>query len=134
LEILALRQQLAMVAHRDQKRICVRRTERVFWVLLCRCWPECLQPLQVFKPDTLVRWHRNGFRFHWHWKSRRGRGGRPSINLAIKQLIRTMSRHNVGWGAPRIHGELAMLGINVSQATQDQLSYQIRGELLRFRP
>ena len=91
LEILALRQQLAMVAHRDEKRICVRRTERLFWVLLYRCWPECLQTLQVFKPDTLVRWHRNGFRFYWHWKSRRGRGGRPSINLEIKQLIRTMS-------------------------------------------
>jgi hypothetical protein len=62
LEILALRQQLVVVAHRDQKRMSFRRRERLFWVLLYRCWPECLQTLQVFKPDTLVRWHRKGFR------------------------------------------------------------------------
>jgi len=126
LEILALRQQLAMVAHRDQKRICVRRTERLFWVSLYRCWPVCLQTLQVFKPDTLVRWHRNGFRFYWHWNSRHGRGGRPIIDPEIKQLIRTMSRDNVGWGAPRIHGELAMLGINVSQATVAKYMIRLR--------
>ena len=58
-----------------------------------------------------------GFRFYWRWKSHRGRGGRPSIDPEIKKLIRTMSGDNVGWGAPRIHGEFAMLGINVSQAT-----------------
>lgn len=106
-----------MVASRDHKRIRFRRRERLFWVLLFRCWPDCLQTVQVFQPDTLVRWHRKGFRFYWRWKSNHGRGGRPSIDPEVRQLIRTMSRDNVGWGAPRIHGELSMLGINVSQAT-----------------
>ena len=117
LENLALRQQLAMVSARNRKRIQFRRRERLFWVLLYRCWPGCLQTLQVFQPDTLVRWHRKGFRLYWSWKSRRGRSGRPTIDPEVRQLIRTMSRDNVEWGAPRIHGELSMLGINLSQAT-----------------
>ena len=62
-----------------------------------------------------MRWHRNGFRFYWGWKSRHGRGGSPTIDPEVRQLIRTMSRDNVGWGALRIHGELAMPGINVPQ-------------------
>ena len=115
-----------MVAHRDQKRMCFRRRERLFWVLLYRYWPDCLQTLQVFKPDTLVRWHRKGFRFYWRWKTIRGRGGRPSIDPEIRQLIRTMSRDNFGWGAPRIHGELSMLGINVSQANVAKYMIRLR--------
>jgi putative transposase len=117
LEILALRQQLAMIADRDRKRMRFHQRERLFWVLLYRCWPGCLQTLRVFQPDTLVRWHRKGFRFHWRWKSRRGQDGRPAIDQEVRELIRTMSRDNVGWGAPRIHGELRMLGIDVSQST-----------------
>jgi len=117
LEIIALRQQLAMIEERDRKRIRFRGHERMFWISLYRCWPDCLRTLRVFKPDTLVRWHRKGFRIFWCWKSRHARGGRPSIDPELRQLIRTMSRDNVGWGAPRIHGELSMLGINVSQAT-----------------
>ncbi len=89
----------------------------MFWELLYRCWPGCLKTLKVFQPDTLVRWHRKEFRLYWSWKSRRGRSGRPTIDPEVRQLIRTMSRDNVGWGAPRIHGELSILGINVSQAT-----------------
>lgn len=117
LEIIALRQQLAMISEQDRKRIRFHGHERLFWISLYRCWPGRLQTLRVFKPDTLVRWHRKGFRSYWRWNSRHGRGGRPSIDLDVRQLIRTMSRDNVGWGAPRIHGEIAMLGINVSQAT-----------------
>ena len=117
LEILALRQQLAMMADRDRKRIRFHRQERLFWILLYRCWPDCLRTLQVFQADTLVRWHRKGFRFYWRWKSCRGQGGRPGIDHEIRELIRTMSRDNVGWGAPRIHGELLMLGIEISQST-----------------
>jgi len=79
LDILALRQQLAMVAHRDQKRMCFSRQERLFWVLLYRNWPDCLQTLMVFKPDTLVRWHRKGFRIYWRWISIHGRGGRLRV-------------------------------------------------------
>ncbi len=117
LEILALRQQLAMVKRTGPKRVRFRRWERVFWVWLYRLWPGCLKTLEIFKPDTLVRWHRKGFRLYWTWKSRRRRDGRPPISAEIRDLIRRMSRENPLWGAPRLHGELQMLGIEVSQAT-----------------
>jgi hypothetical protein len=117
LEMLAMRQQLAMIADRDCKRIRFRSSERLFWVWLYSLWPTCLQTLMIFKPDTLVRWHRKGFRLYWTWKSRRRPGGRPAIDPDVRELIRTMSRNNIGWGAPRIHGELQMLGIQVSEST-----------------
>jgi transposase InsO family protein len=117
LEVLALRQQLSLVADRDRKRVCFRKSERIFWVWLYRLWPACLQTLKIFKPDTLVRWHRKGFRLYWTWKSRPRRGGRPAIDPDVRELIRTMSRNNIGWGAPRIHGELKMLGIQISEST-----------------
>ena len=117
LEVLALRQQLAMVADRDRKRLSIHQSERIFWVWLYRLWPTCLQTLMIFKPDTLVRWHRKGFRLYWTWKSRRRQCGRPAIDPDVRELIRTMSRNNIGWGAPRIHGELQMLGIQVAEST-----------------
>jgi putative transposase len=117
LEMLALRQQLAMVASRDNKRLRFRPNERIFWVWLYRLWPSCLQTLAIFKPDTLVRWHRKGFRLYWTWKSRRYQGGRPAIDPDVRELIWTMSQNNIGWGAPRVHGELKMLGIGVSEST-----------------
>jgi len=117
LEILALRQQLAMVKQARRKRLRFHLGQRLFWVWLYRLWPGCLQTLWVFKPDTLMRWHRKGFRLYGTWKSRCRRGGRPPISPEVRELIRTMSRDNVGWGAPRIHGELQMLGIHVCQAT-----------------
>lgn len=116
-ELLALRQQLAMVADRDRIRLSFHQCERIFWVWLYRLWPACLQTLMIFKPDTLVRWHRKGFRLYWTWKSRRGQGGRPAIDPDVRELIRLMSRNNIGWGAPRIHGELQMLGIPVAEST-----------------
>ena len=100
LEMLALRHQLAMVANRDSKRFRFRKSERIFWVWLYRLWPTCLQTLMIFKPDTLVRWHRKGFRLYWTWKSRPSQGGRPAIDTDVRKLIRTMSRNNIGWGAP----------------------------------
>ena len=115
--MLALRQQLSLVADRDRKRVCFRKSERIFWVWLYCLWPACLQTLKIFKPDTLVRWHRKGFRLYWTWKSRPRRGGRPAIDPDVRELIRTMSRNNIGWGAPRIHGELKMLGIQISEST-----------------
>ena len=117
LEVLALRQQLAMVAQRDRKRLRFHPQERWFWILLYRLWPSCLQTLKVFQSDTLVRWHRKGFSFYLRFKSLSGGDGRPTISREIRQLIRRMSRDNVGWGAPRIHGELRMLGIDVCEST-----------------
>jgi len=105
------------VASRDNKRHRFHTSERIFWVWLYRLWPSCLQTLEIFKPDTLVRWHRKGFRLYWTWKSRRRWGGRPAIDPDVHELIRTMSRNNIGWGAPRIHGELKMLGIGLSEST-----------------
>jgi transposase InsO family protein len=116
LEILALRQQLAMVAHKDRK-LRFRRRERLFWVWFYRFWPGCLETLAVFKADTLVRWHRQGFRLYWTWKSRRTRGGRPPVSREVRVLLRRISRENPLWGAPRVHGELQMLGIEIAQTT-----------------
>ena len=95
-EILALRQQLAMVNQAPRKRLRFRWGQRLFWVWLYRLWPACLQTLQVFKPDTLVRWHRKGFRLYWTWKSRCQMSGRPPIAPEVRKLIRTMSRDNIG--------------------------------------
>jgi len=117
LETLSQRQQLAMVADRDRKRFSFHKSERIFWVWLYRLWPACLQTLKFFKPGTLVRWHRKGFRLYWAWKSRPRQGGRPAIDPDVRKLIRTMSRNNIGWGAPRIHGELKMLAIEISEST-----------------
>ncbi len=118
LEILSLRQQLAMVTARDHKRLRSRGHERLFWVWLYRIWPGCLATLAVFQPDTLIRWHQRGFRLYWTWKSRRRPGtGRPATPPEIRNLIRQLSRENPLWGAPRVHGELQMLGIVISQTT-----------------
>ena len=117
LEVLALRQQLAMVTHRDPQRFHFRQRERLFWVWLYRVWPGCVDILRICKPDTLVRWHRRGFRLYWTWRSRSRSGGRPPIPQDVRDLIRRISQDNPLWGAPRVHGELRLLGIEVSQAT-----------------
>ncbi len=118
LEILSLRQQLAMAAARDHRRLRSRGHDRLFWVWLYRIWPGCLATLVVFRPDTLIRWHQRGFRLYWTWKSRwRRSAGRPATPPEIRNLIRQLSRENPLWGAPRVHGELQMLGIVISQTT-----------------
>ncbi len=76
-----------------------------------------METLAVFKADTLVRWHQREFRFYWKWKSRRNRGGRPPVSREVRALIRRLSRENPLWGAPRLHGELQMLGIQIAQTT-----------------
>src|SRR5438128_11320451 len=115
LENLALRQQVAVWKVR-QPRPQLTATDRIFWVVLSRLWKNWRFSLQVVRPETVVRWHRQGFRRYWAWKSRR-RGGRPAIGTELRELIRRMSRANPLWGAPRIHGELLKLGLTVSQAT-----------------
>jgi hypothetical protein len=112
-ENLALRQQLA-VALRRGPRPTLRKRDRLFWVLLSNVWTEWRSALVLVKPDTVVRWHRMGFRLYWRWKSRR-RGGRPGVSRDVRDLIRRMAQANPLWSAPRIHGELLELGIEVAQ-------------------
>ena len=90
--------------------------DRWLWAWLSRFWSGWRTALVIVKPETVVAWHRQGFRLFWTWKSRR-RGGRPYVPPDVRTLIRTMSRDNPLWGAPRIHGELLKLGIDVSQAS-----------------
>jgi len=122
LENLALRQQLAVWKAR-QPRPRLTQTDRIFWVLLSRRWRSWRHSLQVVRPETVVGWHRQGFKRYWAWKSR-GRWGRPAIGRELRDLIRQMSRANPLWGAPRIHGELLKLGLTVSQATVSK--YMVR--------
>jgi len=116
LENLALRQQLAMLKQ-STKRPRVSPIDRLFWVLLSKYVEGWRTMLHALHTDTVVRWHREGFRRYWRWKSRRRRVGRPPVDTEIRKLIRQMQSANVGWGAPRIHGELLKLGIEISQAT-----------------
>src|SRR3989449_4631128 len=122
LENLALRQQLAVWKAR-QPRPRLTEMDRIFWIVLARLWTNWRSALQVVRPETVVRWHRQGFRCYWAWKSRR-RQGRPAIGRDLRDLIRQMSRANPLWGAPRIHGELLKLGLPVSQATVSK--YMVR--------
>jgi putative transposase len=115
LENLELRQQLAVWKAR-QPRPRLSAMDRMFWVLLSRLWTSWRHSLLVVRPQTVVGWHRQGFRRYWAWKSWR-RSGRPAISADLRGLIRRMSSVNPLWGAPRIHGELLKLGITVSQAT-----------------
>jgi Integrase core domain len=115
LENLALRQQVAVWKAR-QPRPQLTEMDRIFWVLLLRLWTSWQHSLQVVRPETVVGWHRQGFRRYWTWKSR-ARRGRPRISREVRALIRRMSGANPLWGAPRIHGELLKLGVTVSQAT-----------------
>ena len=114
-EILALRQQVAILK-RERPRPSLRMVDRLFWVILSRLWPGWCEALVIVKPETVIGWHRKGFRLFWTWKSRGGKPGRPPVSKEVRGLIRRMSRENPLWGAPRIHGELLKLGIEISQA------------------
>ena len=124
LETLALRQQPAAVKLRHP-RPRLTNTDRVFWVLLSRVWRNWRKSLHIVRADTVVRWHRQGFRYYWRWKSR-GRG-RPKIDRELRRLIRQMCRATPLWGAPRIHGELLKLGIEISEATVSRYMIRRRG-------
>ena len=112
----ALRQQLAVLQRNLRGRIELTNGDRMFFALLYRWFPSILQAMTIVRPETVVRWHRAGFRRYWRWKSR-GRGGRPPIQPELRALIRRMSVQNVLWGAPRIQGELLTLGFVVAQST-----------------
>ncbi len=120
LENLALRQQLVLLRRRS-KRPQFGRLERLFWVWLSHQWAGWREALHVVRPQTVIRWHRQGFRAFWTWKSRRGRVGRPSVSSELAKLVRTMALANPLWGSPRIHGELLKLGFEVSQRSVARL-------------
>ena len=114
LENLALRHQMHVLRRQRPGRLRLFTLDRLFWVWLYRIWPRCLEAMVLVKPATVIQWHRQGFRLFWRWRSR---SGRPSVDREIRDLIRQMSSANPLWGAPRIHGEMLKLGIEVSQAT-----------------
>src|SRR6202161_4755440 len=111
-----LRHQLNVLRRQSPKRPTFGMLDRLIFAGLYRLAPKVLGALAIVKPETVIKWHRAGFRSYWRWKSRR-RGGRPTVAHEIRQLIREMSSANSLWGAPRIHGELLKLGIEISQAT-----------------
>src|ERR1700682_2903180 len=116
LENLALRHQLG-VLHRSVKKPKWTPLDRLLWAWLCGVWADWRSALIVVKPETVIAWHRKGFRLFWIWKVRHGQCGRPSVPKDVRDLIRLMSRANPTWGAPRIHGELLKLGMNIGETS-----------------
>jgi Integrase core domain len=124
-ENLFLRHQLNIALRRAPPRLRLHGSDRALLVWITRIWPNLLDLCQVVKPETILRWHRAGFKAFWHWKSRH-RAGRPKIDRELRDLIRRMSKENPLWGASRIHGELLMLGFAVAQSTVSK--YMVRGQ------
>src|SRR5258705_10005881 len=111
-----LRHQLNVLRRRLHGRVRLTNHDRWFLIQLYRWFPSILQVLTIIRPETLVRWHRAGFRCYWRWRSCPV-GGRPQIDTELRALIRRMSMENPLWGAPRIHGELLKLGFEVAQSS-----------------
>src|SRR6266481_3247115 len=122
----ALRHQLIVLRCRVRGRAQLTNSDRWFFVQVYRWFPSILQVLTIIRPETLVRWHRAGFRRYWRWKSQR-RGGRPQIDAELRALIRRMSIENPLWGAPRVHGELLKLGFAVAQSSVAKYMVKRRG-------
>ena len=123
-ENLWLRHQLNVALRRSPANLRLSGNDRALLVWLVRLWPALLDSIQMVKPETVMRWHRAGFRAYWRWKSRK-RAGRPRIDRGLRELIRRTSQENPLWGASRIHGELLMLGFEVAQSTVSK--YLARG-------
>ena len=122
----ALRHQLIVLRRRVQGRVRLTDADRWFFIQLYRWFPSILNILTIIRPETLVRWHRAGFRCYWRWKSC-PQGGRPQIDTDLRALIWRMSIENPLWGAPRIHGELLKLGFEVAQSTVAKYMAKRRG-------
>ena len=116
-ENLALRHQVGVLRRSMRKRPKLTPVDRLLWVWLSRIWRDWRSALAIVKPETVVAWHRAGFRLFWTWKVRRGQPGRPLISSEVRDLIRRMCRQNPGWAAPRIHGELLKLGIDIGESS-----------------
>ena len=126
-EMAFLRQQLLVLKRSARVRPRLRNADRLIFVWLYRLFPSLLGAAVIFQPETLVRWHRSGFRLYWRWKSYRRGVGRPPVPADIRHLIRTISRDNPLWGAPRIHGELLKLGIDIGQSSVAKYMPRRRG-------
>src|SRR6202790_907522 len=121
-----LRHQLSILQRKVRGRAHLTNNDRWFFVQMYRWFPSIMKVVTIIEHETLVRWHRAGFRRYWRWKSR-SRGGRPQIDLELRTLIRQMSMENLLWGAPRIHGELLKLGFSVAQSTVATYMVKRRG-------
>jgi hypothetical protein len=118
LESIALRHQIAVLQRNRTRRPCFRRFDRLLWIWFSRWWPQWRDSLMIVQAETVLDWRRNGWSAIWGYRSRgRWRVGRPRVSSEVRHLITQMARENFLWGAPRIHGELLMLGFRVSQAT-----------------
>jgi len=124
LENLALRHQIGVLQRSASKRPKLTPLDRVLWAWLSGIWSDWRSALAIVKPETVVAWHRTGFRLFWTWKVRRGQPGRPLISPEVRDLIRRMCRENPTWGAPRIHGELLKLGIDIGETSVSK--YMVR--------
>jgi hypothetical protein len=122
----ALRHQLIILCRQMHGRVRLTNNDRWFFMQLYRWFPSILQVVWIIRPETLMRWHRAGFRCYWRWKSRSS-GGRPQIEAGLRALIRRMSIENPLWGAPRIHGELLKLGFEVAQSSVAKYMVNRRG-------
>ena len=125
LENLALRHQIGVLQRSARKRPKLTPGDRLLWVWLSRIWRNWRSSLAIVKAETVVAWHRKGFRLFWTWKVRHGQPGRPVISGELRDLIRKMCRENPGWGAPRIHGELLKLGIDIGESSVSK--YMVHG-------
>jgi transposase InsO family protein len=123
-ENLFFRHQLNIALRRVPSRLRLRGVDWALLVWMTRLWPGLLGAAQVVQPETILRWHRIGFKTFWRWKSRK-RAGRPRIDRGLRDLIQRISKENPQWGASRIHGELLMLGFEVAQSTVAK--YMLRG-------
>ena len=110
----ALRQQL-IVLKRHQNRPLLKECDRLFWIVLSKTWPSWRESLVIVQPETVIGWHRRAFRLYWRHKSSGARPGRPRLEAEVKTLVLKLSSANPLWGAPRIHGELLKLGIEISE-------------------
>ena len=125
-EILVLRHQLNIQRRRLPRRYAFSAKDRLTFAVLYWLAPTVRNALAIVKPETVIKWHRAGFKSYWHWKSRRG-GGRPVVPLETRELIREISIVNPLWGAPRIHGELLKLGIDIGQTSVAKYMIRRRG-------
>jgi putative transposase len=117
LENFAPRHQIGVLQRSARKRPILTAGDRLLWVCLSRLWCDWRSALAIVKPETVVAWHRDCFRRFWTWKVRRGQPGRPVISREVRDQIRKMCGQNPGWGAPRIHGELLKLGIDIGETS-----------------